>query len=83
MDKFWQWMEEKDYINHAGEFPTMGIQADCCPKQMIIGYKAEYILELDKNNNNALDMLPWVGNIDNIDKNLDFVIKELNERNQT
>jgi hypothetical protein len=46
MDKFWKWMEEKDYSDLKCEklLPVYNYFAyDDMPKQMLIGYMIEYI----------------------------------------
>lgn len=43
MDKFWKWMEKKNYGNkHRRLFYCDRVQE---PEQMLIGYKIEYLIE--------------------------------------
>ncbi len=52
MDKFWDWMEKKEYDHHfrwysADEYTSIGTEAKCS-NQMIIGYMIEYLLSHSK-----------------------------------
>lgn len=69
MDKFWKWMEEKEY----GKYD----KPELLPNQMLIGYMIEYITE-KTTYYNACKSLPYVyNNIDSIYEKLKEQIEEI------
>jgi hypothetical protein len=93
MDKFWKWMEEKGYgfkgmcvqildfggpgihVRHVSNIDTMEI-----PKQMLIGYMAEYLLSFPEDENRTAPEPIYYSSIDDMyDNYVEAIIKKNKE----
>lgn len=75
MEKFWQWMESKNYFHdgHTYSESLTDYQLFRQNKQMLIGYMLEYLLEKDITN-----IQEW-NNIDDFYNECKIAIEAVNE----